>query len=646
MSDSLLDLVRQSGFEASLFTTFNATLPFYEEVVLRHLVSRGCRYNVVLMDAVQCAQSWRADASRGRRSGHAYTLVPMHAQGSAFHPKVCLLLGRKRAVILVGSHNLTLAGRGNTEAVVLRMGDDARMAANAMNLPAGFVAEALTPSEIEAAIVRTRVELLKVQPAGLPVCMGIADLEEEAILVSLPMGRQFRPDVALRTSTGSEIAGVLATVVDGRDRISTAEDNLSDIRQARLHAADGGNDLLVLVHHPAVLGHLAQTQKHAVLRQALGNLDSDGADLGQLLAVIEKVIFAEDVHRDVAHLGGGRPGGAADQKDESRPDSLGVHVEAMGGQRNKKRRLLSSGDLAYLLDVLIRRLGLDLRATQGESGAKPVEPGDGTTDDSEPPPTLPVRDPNDKDLAVTVSRKAGILIRRMIRLLAEATKTPERTAGTITQLVAILGLLRKLRRLDTESRWHDCVDLVDREDRKKLLWAAMRALYGRNSMLLPKLLSEVDVEIEEVGYLRSLLLWLAWDVGAEITDRFSLSMEPEETARRVRRNAVLYELLPIVVRHDDEQAELERSLIMTAAGTAEAGARLTAWLTRHLAVGRALAIASSGPAPLGLRIGAPVRVPRSSPPRLRPIYELTSSNVTYWEFDGRPTFDRRIAAVD
>jgi len=36
---SLLEALRDGGYEASVITTFNAYLPFYEEVVLRHLLA-------------------------------------------------------------------------------------------------------------------------------------------------------------------------------------------------------------------------------------------------------------------------------------------------------------------------------------------------------------------------------------------------------------------------------------------------------------------------------------------------------------------------------------------------------------------------------------------------------------------------------
>jgi len=108
---SILDVVEKGGFEASLITTFNATLPFYEEVVLRRLRANGCRHNVVLMDRKQCAASWSNEATRPRQAGYDYSLIPITARG-AFHPKIAIFAGPKKVVLLVGSHNLTLSGFG------------------------------------------------------------------------------------------------------------------------------------------------------------------------------------------------------------------------------------------------------------------------------------------------------------------------------------------------------------------------------------------------------------------------------------------------------------------------------------------------------------------------------------------------------
>ncbi|WP_419695401.1 hypothetical protein ACN2CC_02015 [Mesorhizobium muleiense] len=106
---SLMEELKKGGYEASLITTYNAYLPFYEEVVLRRLVNAGVRHNVLLMDANQYAASLANHPPR--LAGRQYSLLPVSVPG-AFHPKLVFLTAKNKAVILVGSHNMTLAGFG------------------------------------------------------------------------------------------------------------------------------------------------------------------------------------------------------------------------------------------------------------------------------------------------------------------------------------------------------------------------------------------------------------------------------------------------------------------------------------------------------------------------------------------------------
>lgn len=106
---SILDEVRRGGYDFCFVATYNAYLPFYEEVVLPRLAAAGCHANVLMMDARECASALSEESTRPRRAGAAYTLMPVRA-GGAFHPKVILLVGRRKGLLFVGSHNLTLSG--------------------------------------------------------------------------------------------------------------------------------------------------------------------------------------------------------------------------------------------------------------------------------------------------------------------------------------------------------------------------------------------------------------------------------------------------------------------------------------------------------------------------------------------------------
>ena len=108
---SLLDVLSETGFQASVVATYCCYFPFYEDVVLRRLLDKGCTNNILMVDARSCAEAFEGEATRPRRAGRDYTLVPVHMHGS-FHPKLIVLLGKLKGALFVGSHNMTLAGFG------------------------------------------------------------------------------------------------------------------------------------------------------------------------------------------------------------------------------------------------------------------------------------------------------------------------------------------------------------------------------------------------------------------------------------------------------------------------------------------------------------------------------------------------------
>jgi hypothetical protein len=107
----LLDALSEPGFQASVIATYSCYFPFFEEVVLRRLLDKGCTNNILLVDAVRCAEAFGSEDLRPRRAGSDYTLIPIHLHG-AFHPKLILRIGKSKGALFVGSHNMTLAGFG------------------------------------------------------------------------------------------------------------------------------------------------------------------------------------------------------------------------------------------------------------------------------------------------------------------------------------------------------------------------------------------------------------------------------------------------------------------------------------------------------------------------------------------------------
>jgi len=837
-SISILDIVKRGGYEASLITSFNATLPFYEEVVLRRLVAAGARHNVVLMDATQCAQSWLSEASRPRLAGHAYTLVPMRSHG-AFHPKVCMLVGPKKASILIGSHNLTLSGfgynrevtnwidvdgtkdaegtaalgdawqlvehwieqqrphlpaqvveaamafsnfvqplaqrgkasglsgvlgqapggetlwsqlrprlpsqvnrivvvgaffdarcdfvqtletqwplaevvvaidpetvqlsadvshlrsrfvdarqvwaqpaitylhakalyfegdstavlvsgsanpswpawmttdgYGNTEAVMVRSGASAKAAADTMGILETFAHATMDADAMERVAARTRSELAVPTLPAEVICVGVVDSDQDMITLPNLSGKAFHSALALGADADEKWNATILSSANGQICVRV-EGQLAAVRSLLVRPVDHGPALRVLVHHPAALSGLGKTKRQAALREALGALGSGEADVERLIATVEKVIFSGDVSRDLRASTGRRPGPQAGNDLPERPERLAVHVADMPRQR-KKLRLLKSGDLAYLLDVLIRRLGIDLPSPGGrtDNQGRTEEESIGKDDDVAPPQGPVASGLTDLEIAAIITRKSRLLIHRMVKQLDLAAKDEDRVATAAVQLVAVLSVVRELRRLRNSTRWRVRPSFVDEKDRRNLLERAMSYLFGSGSMLLSKLLAQSEEPFEEVSHLRSMLLWLAWDLGEELTDRISPLLEKVDATRQIHANAILYELLPVVASDHDEVAELERSMQLTSAQTAEEGARASAWLTRHLGVGRQISTGSQGADPdtASLRVGALAAVPGAPPRRMRVVAALSSSEVTLWEFDRYRAFNREMAA--
>jgi hypothetical protein len=115
-STSLLDHVAETGFRASVITTYSCYFPFYEEVVLRRLLAAGCTHNLLMVDATSCAEAFAMEELRPRRAGRDYTLIPVKV-GGAFHSKLFLRFGKSKGSLLVGSHNVTLSGFGLNDEV-------------------------------------------------------------------------------------------------------------------------------------------------------------------------------------------------------------------------------------------------------------------------------------------------------------------------------------------------------------------------------------------------------------------------------------------------------------------------------------------------------------------------------------------------
>lgn len=106
---NLRELCQIRGFPVVLLTTFNFDPLFFERVVLTDLLAGGAKKIIIMADANQAYASVEKAQGQLLALGRKYRLIPVSA-GSAFHPKLCIRLSTKGAVVACGSHNLSCSG--------------------------------------------------------------------------------------------------------------------------------------------------------------------------------------------------------------------------------------------------------------------------------------------------------------------------------------------------------------------------------------------------------------------------------------------------------------------------------------------------------------------------------------------------------
>ena len=108
----------EKGYHTSLATTFSIDFDAYENVVLSRLRGAGCRNNLVIADGRMLTHALDSHSALPAHAGGRYSVAGVNAGSGVFHPKLFLQVGRKGALLMVGSANLTAAGlAGNLELV-------------------------------------------------------------------------------------------------------------------------------------------------------------------------------------------------------------------------------------------------------------------------------------------------------------------------------------------------------------------------------------------------------------------------------------------------------------------------------------------------------------------------------------------------
>jgi len=103
----LKQLNKCSGYDIALMTSFNFDIRFFEQAVMNGFLANDLRKISLYIDSDEFASSLQD--VRKCQIGRKYMVNPIRMH-SSFHPKVALLLGEKKARLVLGSANITTSG--------------------------------------------------------------------------------------------------------------------------------------------------------------------------------------------------------------------------------------------------------------------------------------------------------------------------------------------------------------------------------------------------------------------------------------------------------------------------------------------------------------------------------------------------------
>lgn len=98
------ELTRERQVREALFLTFNVNLGFFEARLLG-----ACRAAGAAVTVVADSSMFKPDVRAVHAAGSAYG-VGLASMSGAFHPKLTVLVGRSRAIVAIGSGNLSVPG--------------------------------------------------------------------------------------------------------------------------------------------------------------------------------------------------------------------------------------------------------------------------------------------------------------------------------------------------------------------------------------------------------------------------------------------------------------------------------------------------------------------------------------------------------
>ncbi|HVW25697.1 MAG TPA: hypothetical protein VHC69_10020 [Polyangiaceae bacterium] len=444
--------------------------------------------------------------------------------GPPLHAKMLWIEGNQRRLLITGSANPSRAAwldtESNAEAVLARVDPEEAILEN---LALAHFQAAPEVSESQWELVGERMESAG-EEGGPRGRVQIAVAEGETIVM-----RGMRPSIEVATvGVHTRDHGILEGLSWSRaEDVLTVTAAAEVVEAASLVELRGAASSFAIVHHVSRLQPgKGSSSVQGELRSALGAMEVDPTQLGNVMQIIEKAIFDEEGVRF-------RKGELHAQSNQDMLTAAPIGDLSMPLEEVKRRRpirkSIADRNLAVVLDLLIYRIGQSLNE-HGASVAPPeIEEKDleRVEAEDEPPPD-PAGEPVDGEVTLRAChRKVKKLLTRMSDRLERLDGSPEAAASAVAQLAAVVGVVGWLRRSDATFKWlPNGASVVPEDARNQFFWdvAGHFATSKRTPIAIAR--NELgDGPWQEASLLLALLGWVGWE--CEI-DRRTLRAHPDE----------------------------------------------------------------------------------------------------------------------
>lgn len=584
------------------------------------------------------------DASRAQRCGARFVDARAMLKGVGYgnaaplHAKILLVETDDRRVLVCGSANPSaaawLAPETNAEAILVQAGlDDEQLTRLGLaELQAAAEISATQWAEIGERVVATSEEpeeryvpaLLASEDAGVVTVFGV-HVSARALRLHLP---------------GGDSLEIAATWADGT---MTTQPEV-DVSSCSLVEVVGGTGGFAVLNHVGTLAPKAGGgDARGQLNAALGALTEDAERLEEVLKIVERALDDDDADVRGSASADARRGTGESLGPEFGPRAIPLHEVR---RRHSKPRSLASGNIAVVIDLLIRKIGEGLPAAPEkppEVEEKDLELLDDVARDAPPRPV------DGEALVRVCHRKVRRLVKRILKRidLAAEIDTAASAGRAIVQLAAVLGVLRWLRRVEPQLSWLPRgQSLVPEDGRNDLLWGGATALVLARPTLGERLRAEVPEGCAEETVALGLLGWLGWE--SEV-DASSLPRHPEPDELPWFHWTGLVIMLLAKVVADPVAVDGMRTAIRESRRRG-----FDRWLAEHVRIAEAVALAEIDPASASV-LGRPARrgdVVRITMPNgaVSIAYVADADDTKVWvvdgeKEDGRPVQRSRTVAI-